>query len=138
MDNISLFLASERTILLAPVVGAYLCLTAVGLLRRGELSAFLGDLRQHPGSMHAVGAVAFLAGASILSFQRQWSAPGDLVLNSVAAIWVFEGAGMLASPAVLRAVFRQAHTLAGLRVSFTLMALVGVYLSILGVAGKVG
>lgn len=88
--------------------------------------------------MHAVGAVAFLAGASILSFQRQWSAPGDLVLNSVAAIWVFEGAGMLASPAVLRAVFRQAHTLAGLRVSFTLMALVGVYLSILGVAGKVG
>ena len=136
MHSIHLLLASERTILLAPVVGAYLCLSAIGLLRRAELGAFLEDLRQNPSSMHAVGAVAFLAGASLLSFQREWSTPGDLALNLVAAMWAFEGAGMLASPALLRAVLRHPRAVAGLRVSFTVTGSVGVYLLILGVAGR--
>lgn len=81
--------ASTSTIVIAPVVGAYLCLSGGGLLRRGEASAFLADLCSRPAALHAVGAVAFFVGASILSLHRQWAYPPEIVLNLVAAYWTF-------------------------------------------------
>lgn len=137
MSALDVLAASQRTASLAPVVGVYLCLSAWGLLIRGELRAFLQDLQQHSASAHAVGAVAFFIGGLILSWQRSWSLPGDVVLNLVAVIWIFEGAGMLASPALMRRVFGRSRTVAGLRMSFSVTAVLGLYLVAVGLAGNV-
>jgi len=127
---------SERTVLLAPVVGAYLCLSAIGLLRKGAARSFLSDVRQHPAAMHAVGAVAFFVGGFILTWQRQWSLPADWALNLIACMWIFEGAGMLASPALVRKVVAQPAAARSFAIATAGAAGIGVYLIIAGLAGR--
>jgi hypothetical protein len=103
-----LLIGSQQTQWLAPIVGAYLCLSALGALRGEETRRLIADLQDHPAAMHAVGAIAVFVGASLLSLHLHWSSPPEILLNVVAAWWVFEGAGMLADPARLRAVSRHA------------------------------
>jgi hypothetical protein len=129
--------ASRPTLVLAPVVGSYLCLCACGLLRRGKAAEFLSDLRSHPASMHAVGAIAFLVGAGILSFNRHWLWPADILLNLVALWWAFEGAGMLADSDRLRAALGD-RAAARLRTGQWGSLAIGLYLLLVGLSGTVG
>lgn len=88
---------------LALVIGGYLVLSSGAMLRRDTADAFFDDLAAHAGSVHAVGAVAFFVGATILAFHWQWSSLAEMVVSGVAAFWAFEGAGLLFSPARLQA-----------------------------------
>ncbi|CAN5513219.1 hypothetical protein BH10PSE14_BH10PSE14_23610 [soil metagenome] len=128
---------SGTTLALAPIVGTYLCLSAVGLLRHSEAEAFLADLRAHPGAMHGVGAVAFFCGAGLLSLHRYWASPPEIALGAVAAWWLFEGAGLLASPALLRGVFEHRDAARRLRATNCLSIGVGIYLMLIGMFGHV-
>jgi hypothetical protein len=132
-----LMTGSQQTQWLAPIVGAYLCLSAAGAFRGEETGRFLADLKDHPAAMHAVGAIAFFVGASILSLHRHWSTPPEILLNLVAAWWVFEGAGMLADPARLRAAFSRPSSAGRLRLTTMVAALPGAYLVAFGVLGTV-
>jgi hypothetical protein len=129
---------SQQTLWLAPVVGAYLCLSAFGLLRRQEAGGFIADLRDHPASMHAVGAIAFFVGGGLLSFHRHWSTPPEVVLNLIASWWLLEGAGMLADPQRLRAVFSRAENAERLRLATVSAVVPGAYLVLFGCFGNVG
>jgi hypothetical protein len=137
VQGIDLISGSERTVALAPVVGGYLIVSAAGLLRNGELRSFLSDLEHHPAALHAVGAVAFFVGAFILTFQRSWSWPTDLALNLVAAWWLFEGAGMLASPRLLRGLFRRSKGAFGIGTSIAVAAAMGIFLLAVAIVGNV-
>jgi len=128
MDISDLFRASETTLLLCPVVGGYLCLSAFGLLRRGTAEAFLENLRNNPATMHAVGAIALLVGAGILAFHRHWSSPAEIVLNLVCVWWVIEGAGMLADSGRIARLFANPKAPGWLRAAHWLMLAVGLYL----------
>lgn len=100
----------------APVIGAYLLLSAFGMLRsRDALPGFARDLAEHPAAMHGVGAVAFFVGAGIVSFHRHWGAPAEIVVSATGLWWAFEGAGMLASPARVAAVMREPGYLRAMR-----------------------
>jgi hypothetical protein len=132
-----LMTGSQQTQWLAPIVGTYLCLSALGAIRGEETGRFIADLRDHPGAMHAVGAIAFFVGASLLSLHRHWSSPPEILLNVVAAWWVFEGAGMLADPARLRAAFCRPGSANKLRLGTLVAALPGVYLVAFGLLGSV-
>lgn len=130
------FTAHPLTLVIAPVVGAYLCVSGAGLLRKEAVEALLLDLCIHPAEMHAVGAIAFLAGAGILSFHRFWGTPAEIVLNLIAALWIFEGAGLLADPARLRTVLARPTAAARLRSLQAFNMLVGLYLLALGGIGQ--
>jgi hypothetical protein len=123
-----LFRASETTLLLCPVVGGYLCLSAAGLLRRGAAEAFLENLRDNPAIMHAVGAIAMFVGAGILAFHQHWSTPAEIVLNLICVWWVIEGAGMLADSGRLARLFANPRASGWLRATHWLMLAVGLYL----------
>jgi hypothetical protein len=88
--------------------------------------------------MHAVGAIAFFAGAGLLSFHREWSRPPEIVLNVIALWWVVEGAGMLADPKRLQAVFSYSATARQVRLATAGAALPGAYLLLFGLFGNVG
>jgi hypothetical protein len=128
---------SQQTLWLAPIVGAYLCLSALGMLRREEAGEFIADLRDRPAALHAVGAVAFFVGAGLLSFHRHWSTPPEIILNLVAAWWLFEGAGMLADPKRMRAVFSRTATAKRVRLTTAIFILPGAYLLLIGFFGNV-
>ncbi|MET3710651.1 hypothetical protein ABIC65_001331 [Sphingomonas trueperi] len=98
-------LVSRETLVLAPVLGIYLLVSAVGFLRFPTAVAdFSRDLCRHPAAMHAVGAVAFFVGAGIVSFHRHWGNPAEIAVTATGLWWAFEGAGMLAWPgSVVRA-----------------------------------
>ncbi len=88
--------------------------------------------------MHALGAIAFLVGAGLLALHRHWSTPAEITLNLVAAWWAFEGAGMLADPARIRAVM-EAHGSARWFARLQLGAVpIGLYLITVGVVGNLG
>ena len=127
--------ASPETLLLAPVVGAYLCVSAMGLLKSGEGNRFLTDLRAHPASLHAVGAVAFFVGAGLLSLHRHWATPPEIIVNVVALWWTFEGAGMLANPTRLSLLFARPFALKQLRIASIVGVPLGAYLLLVGFVG---
>ncbi len=126
---------SRETLWLAPVVGAYLCLSAFGLLRREECNRLIADLRDHPASLHAVGAIAFFVGAALLSFHRHWTTMPEVVVNLVAAWWVFEGTGMLANPALLRVVLVREVAVKQLRLTSLMGVPIGGYLLLVSLVG---
>jgi hypothetical protein len=128
--------ASQQTLWLAPVVGAYLCASSIGLLRQGESQLFVADLRDHPGAMHAVGAIAFFVGAAILSVHRHWATPPEVAVNLVAIWWTFEGAGMLMDPKRMRSLFARNGTLKQLRITSLLSIPLGFYLLAVGLFGS--
>jgi hypothetical protein len=132
-----LMIGSQQTHWLAPVVGAYHFLSALGAFRGEETERFLADLRDHPAAVHAAGAIAFFVGASLLSLHRHWSYPPEILLNFVAAWWVFEGAGMLVDPARLRAAFSRPNSARWLRFTTGIAALPGAYLLAFGLFGQV-
>jgi hypothetical protein len=131
-----IIIASAPSLRIAPVVGAYLCLSGAGLLRKGEAGAFLSDLSDHPAAMHAVGGIAFFVGALLLSFHRHWATPAEIVVNLVAALWVFEGAGMLADPGRLRATLANPHFATRLKRAQWVSFPVGLYLLTVGAIGS--
>jgi hypothetical protein len=89
-----------ETRLLAPVLGAYLVLSALGFLRPTSAArAFAQNLAANPALVHALGAIAFLVGVGVVSFHRHWSTLPEIALSLTGCWWAFEGAGMLASPA---------------------------------------
>ncbi len=62
-------LVSRETLVLAPVLGIYLLVSAVGFLRFPTAVAdFSRDLCRHPAAMHAVGAIAFLSARELFPF----------------------------------------------------------------------
>ncbi len=126
---------SRETLWLAPVVGAYLCLSAAGFVRRDEASRFIADLRDRPAAMHAVGAIAFFVGAAILSYHRDWTTVSGVTLNLVAVWWVFEGAGMLADRASVRTVLYRDAAAKQLRLASIIGVPVGGYLLFVGLLG---
>lgn len=85
--------------------------------------------------MHAVGAVALFVGAGLLTLHRHWATPAEVMLNLVAAWWSFEGAGMLADPARLRAFLSVAEAPRRLKVAQAGSFLIGIYLLTIGLAG---
>ena len=135
MQAVDLLAASERTIMLAPVAGAYALLSAYGLIRRGGADDLVNDLQQHAGLVHAVGAVAFFVGAGILAFDLVWSFPADVALNALAVVWAFEGAGMLATPRLIQKVLSSSTAATGLRYSSAAAAILGIYLLLVAIAG---
>ncbi|TFI56865.1 hypothetical protein E2493_18145 [Sphingomonas parva] len=128
--------AHKQTLWLAPVVGSYLCLSSVGLLRQGESRRLTADLRDHPGAMHAVGAIAFFVGAALLSLHRHWATPPEIAVNLVAIWWTFEGAGMLLEPERLRSRFARSEAAKQLRVASLVSIPLGVYLLLVGLLGR--
>lgn len=128
--------ASASTLIIAPVVGAYLCLSGAGLLRKGEAAHFLSDISKHPAAMHAVGAVAFFTGAGLLSFHRRWETPAEIILNLVAVLWAYEGAGMIADPARLKSSLGKSRSANLLRLWQRFSMVIGVYLIIVGAIGS--
>lgn len=99
------------TLRLAPVIGAYLLLSAAGFLRgRASLDRFVEDVARSPALTHTLGAVAFFVGAGIVSFHHHWSSLPEIAVSATGCWWAFEGAGMLASPAAAAAALsRPAH-----------------------------
>lgn len=128
-------MASAPSLKIAPVVGAYLCLSGAGLLRKGEAGAFLSDLSDRPAAMHAVGAIAFFAGALLLSLHRHWGTPAEIIVNLAAALWIFEGAGMLADPGRLRATLANPDFATRLKMTQWISIPVGLYLLAVGAIG---
>lgn len=127
---------SEATLHLSLVVGGYLCVSSLGLLRAQSARAFLADLASHAGVLHVVGAVAFFVGAGILSFHRHWATPAEIVLNLVALWWTFEGAGLLADPQRLGALMANPAAAAWMRFSQMGAMTVGLYLLVVGAFGS--
>ncbi|MCE7795340.1 hypothetical protein LWE61_02075 [Sphingobium sufflavum] len=97
MDGIT---ASPLTLTLAPMMGAYPCLSAAGLPRGRGAAAPVRPCRSSV-ALPCVGAVAILFGARILAFHPLWRSPAEVTMSAVAAWWDVEGADMLASPALL-------------------------------------
>jgi len=128
--------ASAPTLMIAPVVGAYLCLSGAGLLRKGEAAHFLSDISKHPATMHAVGAVAFFTGAGLLSFHRHWEMPAEIILNLVAILWAYEGAGMIADLARLKSSLGKSRSANLLLLWQRFSIVIGVYLVIVGAIGS--
>lgn len=131
-----LITASVPTLIIAPVVGAYLCLSGAGLLQKDEAAHFLSDISKHPAAMHAVGAVAFFTGAGLLSFHRHWETPAEIILNLVAILWAYEGAGMIADPARLKSSLGKSRSANFLRLWQRFSIVIGVHLLIVGAIGS--
>jgi hypothetical protein len=108
------------------------------MLQQDEAAEFLADLRDRPAAMHAVGAIAFFLGGGLLSLHRHWSSPPEVVLNTVAAWWMFEGAGMLADPKRMRKLFAGTASSKQVQLAAVTGTLLGVYLLIFGLFGNVG
>ena len=126
---------SAATLVIAPVIGAYLCLSAIGLLRAGAAARFYTDIAERPAAMHATGAVALLAGAAVLSMHRTWSTPAEIAVGIAAAWWCIEGAGLVADPVRTQAFLVKPAAHAGMRkVQFASLA-VGLYLLAVGLFG---
>ena len=83
--------------------------------------------------MHAVGAVAFFTGTTILAFHRHWGTPAEVAINLVALMWVFEGAGMLADPGRLRLTLANPPAPGGLKVVQGINMALGLYLIMVAV-----
>ncbi|WP_084583840.1 hypothetical protein [Sphingomonas azotifigens] len=130
-------LVSRETLVLAPVLGIYLLVSAVGFLRFPTAVAdFSRDLCRHPASMHAVGAVALFVGASIVSFHRHWGNPTELLVTGTGLWWALEGAGMLASPAAVVRAMQNPRYVPTMRALQWGALLVGAYLLWVGIFGS--
>ena len=127
---IEILTATEpATIVLAPVIGAYLLLSAVGFLRAPEaVRAFAAELAGRPALAHALGAIAFLTGAGVVSVHRHWSTPPEIAVSLTGLWWAFEGAGLLAAPAAAAAALRSPEHQAAARALNLVALLVGAYL----------
>lgn len=130
--------ASATSVLVAPIVGGYLCVSAIGLLRKGEAASFLTDICTRPSAMHGVGAIAFFAGTTVLSLHRHWETPAEIAINVVALSWLIEGAGLLADPARLRTTLATINAAANLRKVQALNLVLGLYLIVAGVIRSLG
>ena len=122
------------TVPLVLIVGAYLCLSGAGLIRKGESDRFLSSLAESPAAMHGVGAVATFSGLAILTLHWRWDTPAAIAVNVVAAIWLFEGAGMLADPTRLRAMFHRPSAAAALRTIHFAWLITGIALVVSGLS----
>jgi len=127
---------AETTLLLAPVVGAYLILSALGVLL--GRAGFVDDLRDHPAVLHAVGALAFLVGAGIVSFHRDWSSPADATVSLTGCWWALEGAGLLAAPNAFKHALGHPRYEPTFRVMNIAGLAVGGYLASVAVLGRMG
>lgn len=133
----SLVAASNETLVLAPVVGAYLLLSASGLLRHHDaVRSFFDDLARHPAALHAVGAIAFLVGGLIVSLHRHWSTPAEIAVSATGLWWAIEGAGMLASPAAVRQAMSDPRAATTMRLLNVGALVVGAYLLTVGIIGR--
>ncbi|WP_395945571.1 hypothetical protein [Brevundimonas sp.] len=138
MEPGRLIMANPTSLLLAPIVGGYLCVSGIGLLRKGEAGSFLANLCAHPAAMHAVGGVAFFAGAAVLSLHRHWGTPSEIAINLVALIWLVEGGGILADPARLRMALATPKAAFRLRYVQLFNIPLGLYLLAVGILGISG
>jgi len=129
-------LVSRETLVLAPVLGIYLLVSAVGFLRFPTAVAdFSRDLCRHPAAMHAMGAIAFFVGAGIVSFHRHWSNPAEIAVTATGLWWALEGAGMLASPAAVARAMQKSRYVPTMRALQWGALLVGAYLLWVGISG---
>ncbi|OAN66091.1 hypothetical protein [Sphingomonas sp. TDK1] len=130
-------LVSRDTLVLAPVLGIYLLASAVGFLRIPTAVAdFSRNLCQHPAAMHAVGAVAWFVGASIVSFHRHWGNLAEISVTGTGVWWAFEGAGMLASPAAVARALQHPRYISTMRAMQWVALLAGGYLLSVGLLGR--
>jgi len=130
---------NQTTLILAPLVGAYLVLSATGFLRApGAAADFFEDLSKHPAAVHAVGAIAFLTGAAILSFHRHWATPAEIAVSATGLWWAFEGGGMLAAPEQVRRAMMRRGASRAMRVLNGIALPIGVYLIIVAIIGRIG
>ena len=93
--------AQAHTPELAAVAGAYLLLSAAGLLAPGRAGAVIDDLRAHPAAAHAMGAVAFFVGAAIIALHLRFGTPLEALVTLTGIWWTLEGAATLAAPSLL-------------------------------------
>ena len=93
--------AQAHTPELAAVAGAYLLLSAAGLLSPGRAGAVIDDLRAHPAAAHAMGAVAFFVGAAVIALHPRFGTPLEGLVTLTGLWWVLEGAATLAAPGLL-------------------------------------
>jgi hypothetical protein len=96
-----MMLAQAHTPQLAAVAGAYLLLSAAGLLARGRAEAVVADLRAHPAVAHVLGAVAFLVGAALIALHPRFGSPLEALVTLTGIWWALEGAALLVAPARL-------------------------------------
>ena len=93
--------AQAHTSELAAVAGAYLLLSAAGLLAPGRAEAVIDDLRAHPAAAHAMGAVAFFVGAAIVALHPRFGSPLEALVTLTGLWWALEGAVTLAASSLL-------------------------------------
>ncbi len=86
---------------LAAVTGAYLLLSAAGLLAPGRAEAVVADLQAHPAVAHVLGAVAFFVGAAVVALHPRFGSPLEALVTLTGIWWALEGAATLAAPNLL-------------------------------------
>ena len=90
--------AQAYTSELAAVTGAYLLLSAAGLLAPGRAEAVVADLRAHPAVTHVLGAVAFFVGAAVVALHPRFGSPLEALVTLTGIWWALEGAATLVAP----------------------------------------
>ena len=90
--------AQAHTPELAAVAGAYLLLSAAGLLAPGRAEAVVADLRAHPAAAHVMGAVAFFVGAAVVALNPRFGSPLEALVTLTGIWWALEGGAMLVAP----------------------------------------
>jgi uncharacterized protein YjeT (DUF2065 family) len=97
MSEVAMTTASDTTLLLAMLIGLYLCAAGIGgLLTPERWRRLLDEFPRSPGLGLISGVVAFIVGGAIVAVHNHWTDPLAVIVSLAGWIGLAEGFALLA------------------------------------------
>ncbi len=127
-----------RTRMFARVIGPFVAAIAIiAALRGSEMTALLAQFTASAVWPWVTGAFVLLGGIAVVAFHQYWRSPAEVLVSVLGWMMVVRGVILIAFPAAFASMAnRMIGWHAALTAVYVVMAVIGVYLTVIGYAAR--
>ena len=127
-----------RTRMFARVIGPFVAAIAIiAALRGSEMTALLAQFTASAVWPWVTGAFVLLGGIAVVAFHQYWRSPAEVLVSVLGWMMVVRGVILIAFPAAFASMAnRMIGWHAALTAVYVVMAVIGMYLTVIGYAAS--
>ncbi|HBG19544.1 MAG TPA: hypothetical protein DDY32_09800 [Desulfobulbaceae bacterium] len=126
--------SKARTRAFARLIGPFLVIvTGILVVRSPDLGTMLSAFFQNEALVWMMGALLFFCGLLIIAFHQYWSSSAAILISIFGWFLAIRGVILLAAPQlILRGGIASMHMVPAVRIGFSLLVLIGLWLTYVG------